>query len=270
MPTDPLDQLRAALPREWAVDRIIKQGGQGFVCLGTLNSQIVALKVYSLATDTRRIDRELSCLSEIDCPSLVKVRGRTNISLGGAEATVVAYEFLPGGDLRQFLVPNAATLDESTLREIGRQAGVAIEELWRRRIVHRDIKPDNIVVAGGGRYVVVDLGIARHLDRSNLTVGWAVPGTPGYMSPEQARGIKNLTIHSDVFSLAVTLYELAAQKHPFSHDQNRIGTLRPDSLVSRRPDISGSFASFIDQMMQVSPGRRPNDPSERFKRLRGA
>lgn len=267
---DPLDQLRAALPSGWYVDRTIRGGGQGVVCLGKLNNEEVAIKVFSLTTDTRRIERELDCLTKIDCPHLVKVRGRTDVSIAGVSAVVVAYEYLPGGDLRQRLLSSAIQLEERSIVDIGSQMGIAVETLWRRRIVHRDIKPDNIVFANGDRYVLVDLGIARHLDRSNLTRPWAIPGTPGYMSPEQARGRRDLTIHSDIFSLGITLYELASRTHPFGNDQNRIGGQRPSPLGQVRPDLSESLVRLVDQMMEVVPSRRPNDPAERFRKLRGA
>jgi eukaryotic-like serine/threonine-protein kinase len=266
---DPLDQLRAALPSGWHIERTIRGGGQGVVCLGKLNGEQVAIKVFSLATDTRRIDRELDCLTGIDCPHLVKVKGRTNINIAGVSAAVVAYEYLPGGDLRQRLISSPIQPQERAILDIGMQIGIAVQELWRKRIVHRDIKPDNIVLASEDRYVLVDLGIARLLDRSNLTGPWAIPGTPGYMSPEQARGRRDLTIHSDVFSLGITLYELASRTHPFGSDQNRIGAQNASPLGGLRPDLSEPLVRTIQQMMEVIPGRRPNDPAERFQRLRG-
>jgi eukaryotic-like serine/threonine-protein kinase len=118
------------------------------------------------------------------------------------------------------------------------------------------------VASADGRNVLVDVGIARHLTLTDLTGvgGWA--GTPGFMSPEQAVGRRSLTIHSDTFSLGVTLFQLAARRHPFNNAQHFIGRMPPPPLRSARPDLAPTFVNLIHAMMEVRPTRRPNQVAQ--------
>jgi eukaryotic-like serine/threonine-protein kinase len=106
--------------------------------------------------------------------------------------------------------------------------------------------------------VLVDVGFARHLDRSDVTaIGFTV-GTQGYMAPEHARGRRSLTVHADAFSLGVTLYQLAARKHPFRRNQARImaGT-QPVDLAQERRDLSPALCAAIHRMMSPVASTRP-------------
>jgi serine/threonine protein kinase len=256
--TDVLNVLRQALPPEYDLVGPIGSGGQGSVFHARWRGQEVALKVFGPATETRRIDRELGLLRQIDCVNLVRVVSDGNILVSGTPTRFVAYEYLSGGSLRDRCLPGQPKLSFTELLAICSHCALAIEALWSKRVVHRDVKPDNIVFANLERYVLIDLGLARHLDRSNLTAPGLAPGTEGYKSPEQALGRRNLTIHSDVFSLGVTLYELACQTHPFNRSQPRAGSQSFTELEIHRPDLPGAFTSLIHRMMSFSPAGRPN------------
>lgn len=233
---------------------------------GRYNGEDVALKVFNPGADRRRLERELTALRTMDSLYLVKVRNFCDVTVGGDQVSVVAYEFLPGGDLRQFLNASAS-IDERTLVLIGRQISLAINALWKSRIVHRDIKPANIMKATDDRYVLVDLGLARHIDRSAVTVAGALPGTMGYQSPEQAMGRKNLTIHSDVFSLGLTLHEIAGKRHPFGRQQHLVGRTAALPLKQLRPDLSDGLVRLIHQMIDPVPSQRPYNIHDRFAQL---
>lgn len=227
----------------------------------------VALKLFHPAhADSRRIAREIETLQKVSCPTLVRVVAATNIVVSGTTCHFIAYELLAGPDLRAHLVPGRM-LDAHELAAVGMDVGGAIEALWANRIVHRDVKPANIMRTASGRFVLVDIGLARHVDRSTLTLAGRTAGTLGYMSPEQARGRRSLTIASDVFSLGVTIYELAAGSHPFGGDQNRIGVTSPLRLESMRGDLPRPLTQLVDQMLLVPPYLRPTNPSERFRQL---
>ena len=157
--------------------------------------------------------------------------------------------------------------DKRTIVGIGLNVATAVERLWAKRIVHRDIKPANIVKAATDRFVLVDVGLARHLDRSALTAPGAAPCTPGYASPEQALGRRNLTINSDVFSLGVTLYEIGTGIHPFNRAQNLVGVISPRPIQLIRRDLDGPLAALISQMMAVSPAARPSAIRSRFEQV---
>jgi serine/threonine-protein kinase len=264
----PLRALRAALPKGYVVEEFLEEGGQGFVCKGKRGETPVAVKVFAPDLDQRRLVRELDALRKIDCPNLVKVVDTTQVELEGGERTVVAYEYLSGGDLRKHLVAGSALSEESLCR-IGVSVATAIEALWAERIVHRDIKPANIVEASDGRLVLVDIGLARHTQRSDITVAGRFAGTRGYMSPEQARGRRGLTFKADAFALGVTLYELAAKKHPYAKNQGLIGTSTPRSLKRERPDLSDRLVNLIHQMFRTKPAERPASLADTFRQIGG-
>jgi eukaryotic-like serine/threonine-protein kinase len=234
------------------------------VFLGSCNGTEAALKLFDPRGDPRRIERELRLLAEIDCPNLVKLLEATTVTINGTDVALVAYEYHPGGTLLERLTPEspAATFEE--LKRMGEEVSTAIEALWNKRIVHRDVKPANIVIARDGRHILVDVGLARHIDLSDITALGATPGTPGYMSPEQARGRRNLTIHADVFSLGVTVYELATKTHPYQRDQGRIPQVAPRDLSMVRNDLPATLVRLIHEMMEPSAARRPRDPVDRF------
>lgn len=262
---NPLDVLRATLPGEFTIIGFIDGGGQAAVFDGTYGGERVALKVFSPDAEQRRIDREIAALQAIDCDYLVKVRGSTAVTIQGDRLPVVAYEFLDGGDLRA-LLPPAGRPDFATLQTIGLHVSTAIDALWTRRVVHRDIKPANIV-RSGARNVLADVGLARHIDLPTLTILGGRAGTPGFMSPEQAFGRRNLTINSDLFSFGVTLYLLAAGVHPFNGQQALIGMATPTPLAQHRPDLPAPFCQLVDSTLAIVSHRRPTGVTERFRHL---
>ena len=265
--SNPLDLLRAALPSEYEIIAHLNQGAQAAVFDGRYDGNRAAIKVFAPTADQRRVDREVAALQSIDCDYLVKVKASTRITVLGQLLPVIAYEFLDGGDLRA-LLPPAGPPSQATLHNIAVHVCTAIDALWQNpnRIVHRDIKPANIV-RSGARNVLADVGVARHVSLPAITVpgGWA--GTPGFMSPEQAMGRRNLTINSDVFSFGVTLYQLASGIHPFNGQQAQIGVVTPLPLAQRRRDLNPDFCRVVDSMMTVVPHRRPTGLTERFRLL---
>lgn len=267
MPSDPVETLRSALPTGYSVERALKAGGQGSVFLGALNGAQVALKVFRPDHEPERLGREIKMLGKLKCPNLVKLVGHEVVCIDGASYPLVAYEYLAGGDLRQCMQQPAGQFAPQEVAQIGADIGQGIEVLWRHRIVHRDVKPDNIIKGKKGQFVLVDVGFAVHLDLSRLTAIGRVAGTPGYQSPEQAHGRRNLTIHSDVFSLGITLAEVAAKTHPFNGAQHFIGQQRPKDLGKLRPDFPRPLVRLIHQMLATRPADRPNKVTERFREL---
>lgn len=268
MAKSPLELLRAALPQDYEVQKPLKAGGQGAVFLGKYKGNDVALKILKPTANPERIERELSLLPKISCKHLVKLISENKIDIQGQMYPLVAYEFYAGGDLRKFC-QNGTAIEETELVKIGCNISCAVESLWPKRIVHRDIKPDNIVKSIDGDYILVDVGLAKHLDLTDLTTPGGAPGTEGYKSPEQAQGRRYLTINSDIFSLGITLYELACQKHPFDKIQSNIGKIKPKPPKDFRSDLSKPFSDLVVQMISVRPSRRPFNIKERFKKLAG-
>lgn len=248
-----IDDLRAALPPGYDIADYLTRGGQGAVFVGKADDRDAAIKVFNPHGDPRRLSREIEVLQSLDHPYLVKIIRHDLIELQSMQVPVVAYEFHAGGDLSQYA---GAVLDIKKLSRIAYHVSQAVATLWDRRIVHRDIKPANIVASTSGEFVLVDVGLAKHLDRSNITAPGGAPGTEGYKSPEQAAGRGNLTIHSDWYSLGITLYQLAANRHPFRNAQYLIGRQSPQRLSELRQDLPDKFCRAIHRMLQVSPSRR--------------
>lgn len=247
--------IRSALPSSYSVEKAIGQGGQGSVFLGSFEGRVAAIKVYQEQQDARRIEREFESLQKIRCDNVVSLFDAREISICGNACWIAAYEYYPGGSLTVGGSPTVRSEDD--LVRIAKDVLRGLEALWAERIVHRDIKPDNLVKAGDGRVVLVDLGLAKHLDLSGITQTGYTCGTMGYMSPEQGAGDPHLTIRSDIFSLGVSLYELATMNHPFGRRQHLIGKSAPTHIGSLRTDLTQNVANAIMQMMETRATRRP-------------
>jgi serine/threonine protein kinase len=261
-----LDQIRAQIPPNVTIATPLGTGGQGTVYRGTFNGQPAAVKIFQPATDARRVDRECDVLASLSCPNVVRLFDHLTVTVVPEQVRVVLYEYHDGGDLMIHLQAGSPTLPEADLVAIGAQVSNGIETLWSKRIVHRDIKPANIVRASDGHHLLVDVGLARHLDLSDITAAGGAPGTLGFRSPEQARGRKSLTIHSDAFSLGVTLYCLATKQHPFGF-RDLTTPARIDTRPLTNRGLSPNFARLVGQMLQFAPASRPSNLVARFAAL---
>jgi len=148
-------------------------------------------------------------------------------------------------------------LEEKLVIQICCRISQAIDELWNLRIVHRDIKPGNILVGELNTVYLIDLGVAKHLDKETVTTEGYTLGTPGYMSPEQAIGRKGLTLKSDMFSLGIVLYEALTGLHPFNNNQYLIGRINPRRLGDIKK-VRPELIEVIENMLALHPTERPS------------
>ena len=141
-------------------------------------------------------------------------------------------------------------------------------------IVHRDIKPHNILLAPDGTVKVTDFGIARAEMLATMTATGVVMGTPHYMSPEQARG-ERADARSDVYSLGCMMYHMLAGEVPFT-GETPLAVIRqqievqPRRLRERRKDVPRGLEAVIDRAMAKDPGRRYQSAGEIAKAIRAA
>lgn len=172
-------------------------------------------------------------------------------------------EYLPGGSLYDRLVAAAREgkrLDPTQSAAIVRQIALALDHAHLAGIIHRDVKPSNILFARDGRPVLTDLGIARAHEGPRLTKTMTAIGTPEYMSPEQGRG-DPVDGRSDIYSLGVVLYELLAGTLPFQADtawglifQHMQGP--PPPIESKNPAVSPAMRSVIEKALAKRPEER--------------
>jgi eukaryotic-like serine/threonine-protein kinase len=170
----------------------------------------------------------------------------------------IAMEYVEGTGLREYL-NRKATFDIGQIVAIMSQLLLALDFAHERGVVHRDVKPANLILTAGGALKVADFGIAR-IDTSNLTNAGMVMGTPSYMSPEQCQG-KEVDKRSDLFSAGVVLYELLTGEKPFSGSIEAIAfkicyeEAKPPSEVSKLP-ITPALDAIVMTAMTKDPAAR--------------
>lgn len=190
-----IDELNASsLSGKYLFIEPAGDGGQGTVFKATLleNGKNVAIKIYSPDQLIKRAELEVNKLERTTSPFLARLIEYGNFNFRGRPCFYVVTEYVEGKDLRKKLQEGTLTQSESIT--LLRQMVQAIDELWKLRIVHCDIKPANIMYSDTGDFQLIDLGLAKHLDTQTITAAGLIMGTFGYMAPEQLRGRKNFTL----------------------------------------------------------------------------
>ncbi|HUE26982.1 MAG TPA: protein kinase [Solirubrobacteraceae bacterium] len=231
----------------------------------TLQRQ-VAIKLMNreVATDSDQLERfrrEARAVAQLSHPHIVGV-----IDAGEDEGRpYIVFEYVEGETLkerirRQGQLPVAEAVAYAI--EIARALGAA----HARHIVHRDVKPQNVLIDEEGSAKVTDFGIARTLDEEGLTADGRVIGTTDYVAPEQALG-QPVTGQSDLYSLGIVLYEMLSGEVPYKGDSQVAVAMKhvreelPD-IQFKRPEVSASLAAVIDRATAKRPADRYADDAE--------
>ncbi len=179
----------------------------------------------------------------------------------------LAMEFVDGESVGQVL-DREKRLEEGRALAIARSVALALDHAWQNGIVHRDVKPDNILLTRTGKAKLADLGLARSVERRDrLTALGTGIGTPDYMSPEQIRGEADLDIRSDIYSLGATLYNMLTGCAPYDGPTAMaVGaqhcTEPPPDPRAKAPGVSDAAADLVLWMMAKKPSLRPQTPEE--------
>lgn len=260
---DMLALVRQAFTGVYEVDREIGKGGNARIFLARDSSgQPVALKILhpellvSVAAD--RFLREIQIASKLDNPHIAKILD------SGEREWLVYYvmSFVEGATLRERLdtmrcLPIAETL------KIACDLLDALDHAHGHGIIHRDVKPANIVLSAGGA-VLLDFGIARAVVASGsdqLTRSGIAVGTSTYMSPEQIAALADIDPRSDLYSVGCVLFECLAGQPPFMHRNEAVVlqlhlTQPPPDVRTLRSDTPAELAAGIAKAMAKSPGDR--------------
>jgi serine/threonine protein kinase len=220
-----------------------------------------ALKILHTTADDDhaavRFRREIEILSRIDHPNIVR------ISDWGVEGgrMYFAADLIEGDDLRVVL-RRRNVLPVVEVAEIGSTLAGALGAAHSYGIVHRDIKPHNVMIGPDGRLTLLDFGIARGagIEMNTVTATGVMIGTPEYMSPEQFQGLR-VDARSDLYSMGVVLYELLTGALPFQGDTPvslgiRHQTVLPPPIRTQRPNVPAWLERTIMRCLEKDPGRR--------------
>jgi len=258
-----LPMVQNALAGRYTIEREIARGGAAYVYAARdATQQAVAVKILrpelAVTVTADRFLREVALLRQLEHPSVARV-------IDSGEAEFFLYYVMPmidGPSLRQHLERARRVSVEDTQR-IGSDLLDALAYFHGRKIVHRDVKPDNIVLRPEGP-VLVDFGIAKaiaeagthRLTRSGFTVG-----TSHYMSPEQVLGAPDIDHRCDLYSLGCVLFECLAGRPPFWHRREELvlhmQQVEPAPDVREfRTDTPASLADAIARALLKEPGER--------------
>ena len=208
-----------------------------------------------------RFRREGRTAARLSHPNIVQVYDAGEGDLEGSEVSYIVMEYLPGGDLKE-LIDAKGKLPGAELARIGEEVCSGLAHAHGRGVVHRDIKPHNILLDEKGRAKVSDFGIARALGTTQATRTGAYLGTALYSSPEQLQGHK-VTPKSDVYSLGATLYQAAAGEPPFTGTPIEVASQHvskpPPPLKQREAelDVGDEMAALIMACLAKDADDRP-------------
>jgi len=253
---------RQLAPRYDRVE-LLGQGGMGavFAAHDGTTGAAVAVKVVDprLAGSEnviRRFYRETTALANLRHPSVPRV-----FDIQRGDLPYFVMEYVQGESLHTLLL-RAGTFDVATTLLVTRQVASALGAVHAAGLVHRDVKPSNIIVTTEGRAVVVDFGLVRLDQGTPLTMTGQHLGTPRYMAPEQMKGYE-VGPEADVYSLGLTVYECLSGRIPF----DGVAPLErifndPTPLATVRPDVPPALAAVVARCLERDERRRYRDGAE--------
>ncbi len=257
--------IGTVLSGRYRLESKLGSGGMSTVYLardGTLERWVAVKVMHREMSDQpdqiERFRREARAVAQLSHPNVVAV---IDAGEDGGHPYIV-FEYVDGETLKQRIERvGPLPVDESTAYAI--EIGRGLSAAHARRLVHRDVKPQNVLIDSEGRAKVTDFGIARSLEADGLTQTGRVLGTTDYVSPEQAMG-RGVDARTDVYSLGVLLYEMLTGEVPFTAEtvvgvaMKHVNEPMPD-VQKRRPEVSSALASVVERATAKEPKKRYPD-----------
>ena len=268
------EQLQASLGIGYTVDRELGGGGMSrvFVATDVALGRAVVVKVLpadlAAAVSLERFRREITLAARLQHPHIVPL-------LAAGETNGLPYYMMPfvdGESLRARLATQGELPVAIGVRLL-REVAAALAAAHDKGIVHRDIKPDNILLSGGSA-MVTDFGVAKALDlaadkdgSSELTDVGVTLGTPAYMSPEQAAASPVIDARADIYAFGAMAYEIFGGRTPFAGRSAQATlaahvTEAPEPIRKLRPSLPPSVASLVMRCLEKRPADRPQNAAE--------
>jgi serine/threonine protein kinase len=277
-----LDTVRGAMQSVGHYDLLekIAEGGMGAIYRGRdrRTGMVVAIKVMAphIAANpvlVKRFEQEFKAASRLDHPNVVRA-----IDYGGGDGGTTPFlvmEYVDGESLGQKIEREGKMTEVEAIRILA-QVAQGLHRAHKMNLVHRDVKPDNILIEKTGNAKLADLGLVKETETDlNLTKTGRGLGTPHFMAPEQFRNAKNADIRCDIYSLGATLYQLVTGKLPFGSTSGPLDAWmkkiqneleEPKSIVSTLTD---RVNWAILRAMSADPEQRPRSCREFIEDLTG-
>ena len=280
---NPIDlaALQTELAGRYTVERELGRGGMATVYLAhdERHGRRVALKVvhsspaHLAGSSAAQFQREIAIAARLTHPHILPLHD----SGTAAEGLYYVMPFVPGESLRERIARSGPFSLQDALRLLRDVAG-ALAYAHREGIVHRDIKPGNILLNQDGDALVADFGVASALAAARIEglpehggADFAL-GTPAYSAPEQLRGDPDTDQRADLYSLGVTAYEMLCGARPFlGRSTQELAAVQqtevPESVATQRPDLPPALAVLIQRLLARDPADRPLDAGEVLRSL---
>jgi serine/threonine-protein kinase len=253
------------------IERELGSGAMGSVYLAHFKDKPdrrVALKFVGVGAAVTqkaldRFEREADILKQLRHPNIVRLIGHGRHQ---KKIPYYAMEYVEGQTLSE-LLDRRKRLPWEEVVALGKQLCAALHHAHQQGIIHRDVKPSNLMVLRDGTLKLTDFGIAKDLDVTALTEANCTVGTASYMSPEQCKGERNLTHRSDLYSLGIVMYELLTGVKPFEADNAMDMFLKHVQGKFERPsrlemDIPPWLDTLVCHLLEKKPEKRPFDAAK--------
>lgn len=266
----PRDEAERAFPQYRFVAALTPSEQKCAFHVNDAKGTSLCLKIISPDYPAERLEREIEALISVDHPNVVQFNEYHFSVTKQAHSHYIVEHFVPGTDLSTQL--NGQPWELNRAKDFFSHFFDGLAELKKHGLVHRDLKPSNIRVRLDGQPVIIDFGLARHLNRSDLTktAHGAGIGTPLYFAPEQFFGTKHdIDYRTDLFAGGILLYTAIVGEHPFDKPGMTFPEL--ESAVCNSHDYRNTvgfqnlpqlWQILVARLLEKDRARRPNDPAQ--------